>query len=672
MAGSLSALGIGSNAGLNSETIDGLKQADTSIMVTPIDRKIETNKSQQGDLSTFTTYLAGVKTQTSTLSDELTYLKRSSSVSGSSVTASVDSAVNVQDIDINVTQLAKQSTFESASFSSLEDNIFASTNTDDRTFSFYVGDTKKTVNLGKEAVTYEDLITAINDQYGSDVTASTLKISDSEYKMILKADTTGDGNQISFGTSNLTSIRELNGSVDLTGLTYNYTVGGDLTLNGTTILSNGATVTDANDFVTQINTALTGAGLDSSFSASLDASNQLVLQSLDGTAISLSDAGTTLTDMGLSSELIAKNSTSFSITDSQLKINGVDIVSGANKSYTSLQDLVDDINSKTNETSSGAGDGTGVYATLDASNNIELKNVNGSTISLTGDDWSKLGFTTTSLSAISDGGVSGTTEDVSATLASTVGFNSLQNAQDAKFTYNGVEISRDQNKITDLVTGLTLNLEETGSSTIKIKRDSDSIVDAVDQFVSTYNTMINKWNDLTDYNKEKDTAGSFQGVSEVVRVKSTLNRLILGYDSTADIKSLEEIGISLNESGLLTFDSSKLETQISSDFDAVEKLFRGYTGSINGQETEIEGSFAKLNSSLDAMIGDSGSLTLFDSNLTRQKDNLEKEREKAVERIDTRYEIMSAQFAAYDSMIASMNSGFQSLQMQIDAMVASK
>jgi len=672
MAGSLSALGIGSNAGLNSETIDGLKQADTSIMVTPIDRKIETNKSQQGDLSTFTTYLAGVKTQTSTLSDELTYLKRSSSVSGSSVTASVDSAVNVQDIDINVTQLAKQSTFESASFSSLEDNIFASTNTDDRTFSFYVGDTKKTVNLGKEAVTYEDLITAINDQYGSDVTASTLKISDSEYKMILKADTTGDGNQISFGTSNLTSTRELNGSVDLTGLTYNYTVGGDLTLNGTTILSNGATVTDANDFVTQINTALTGAGLDSSFSASLDASNQLVLQSLDGTAISLSDAGTTLTDMGLSSELIAKNSTSFSITDSQLKINGVDIVSGANKSYTSLQDLVDDINSKTNETSSGAGDGTGVYATLDASNNIELKNVNGSTISLTGDDWSKLGFTTTSLSAISDGGVSGTTEDVSATLASTVGFNSLQNAQDAKFTYNGVEISRDQNKITDLVTGLTLNLEETGSSTIKIKRDSDSIVDAVDQFVSTYNTMINKWNDLTDYNKEKDTAGSFQGVSEVVRVKSTLNRLILGYDSTADIKSLEEIGISLNESGLLTFDSSKLETQISSDFDAVEKLFRGYTGSINGQETEIEGSFAKLNSSLDAMIGDSGSLTLFDSNLTRQKDNLEKEREKAVERIDTRYEIMSAQFAAYDSMIASMNSGFQSLQMQIDAMVASK
>jgi flagellar hook-associated protein 2 len=79
-----------------------------------------------------------------------------------------------------------------------------------------------------------------------------------------------------------------------------------------------------------------------------------------------------------------------------------------------------------------------------------------------------------------------------------------------------------------------------------------------------------------------------------------------------------------------------------------------------------------MNKELDGLIGNKGDLTLFDTSLKSNQTKLNDERTKAVERINVRYEVMSNKFAAYDTMISNMNSGFKSLQMQIDAMVSNK
>ena len=51
--------------------------------------------------------------------------------------------------------------------------------------------------------------------------------------------------------------------------------------------------------------------------------------------------------------------------------------------------------------------------------------------------------------------------------------NRVQQAQNSKFKYNGTEVTRDSNKVDDLVVGLTINLNSTGSSTINISQDTD-------------------------------------------------------------------------------------------------------------------------------------------------------------------------------------------------------
>lgn len=567
MAGAISSLGLGSGT-LTSDVIDSLKNADKSIMVTPVERKIEDNKSKTSELSMVTTMLATLKSSTSTLSDDTTYLSRSTSVTGDSVTATANSGVSIQDIDVSVGQLAKQSIFESSNtFSGLDDHVLSAG--DNNIFSFFLGTSKVSVSLGDGAVSLSDLVTKINDAAGDKVTASTMNVGgDNPYKLILKSKDTGDANQIYFGEA----------------------------LEGSSVISK---------------------------------------ELKDG-----------------------------------MSINGVNIVD-SDTSYDSISSLIDAINEKADETNVKAynNSGTVTLRSLDGSEiDIEDTNVNN-----TGDDWANLGFTvnvgSSEKTALENNG-----DDKTRDIIDALGINMLQKSQDSNFTFNGVAITRSTNVVDDLTVGLTLELQKvdsTGdSSTIKIKRDDSGMVDSVREMVAAYNQVLNKLTEVTDYNSETGEAGAFQGESSISRVKSSLNRILLTSDFTQDIHNLIEVGIELNEAGLLTFDETKLQAKLSENPDAVEKMFRGYTSTVRGSAVEFDGIFTKMNNELNSLIGDNGSVSLYEGNLKSNQSKLEEERDKAIERIDVRYEIMSNKFAAYDAMISSMNSGFQSLQMQIDAMVA--
>lgn len=84
------------------------------------------------------------------------------------------------------------------------------------------------------------------------------------------------------------------------------------------------------------------------------------------------------------------------------------------------------------------------------------------------------------------------------------------------------------------------------------------------------------------------------------------------------------------------------------------------------------GVFSKLGISLENMLGSKGSLTLFDNELTGSQNRLKSERERAVLQLDSKYQTMAAQFAAYDSIIANLNSQFSTLQSMIDSEINSR
>ena len=254
----------------------------------------------------------------------------------------------------------------------------------------------------------------------------------------------------------------------------------------------------------------------------------------------------------------AAESTTFASGDDTLTltIDGKDYAFDVTTS-TTLSELAASINSDTNGKITAKimnVGGTDPYRLIiqstdtGADNAITFSDTNGTALT-------DLGLDTTSLSA-PDG-------------------NQLSTAQDALFTYNNVTIQRDSNTITDLTTGITINLIEAGKTTFNLTQDTNKIIENAESFVSAYNDLINNLNTATDFNSETGNAGTFQGTSEITSIKRNINRLLLGADDLG--RTLVDYGFELNDAGLLTFDSSTLTSKLSADPSDVESFFYGMT-----------------------------------------------------------------------------------------------
>jgi len=239
-------------------------------------------------------------------------------------------------------------------------------------------------------------------------------------------------------------------------------------------------------------------------------------------------------------------------------------------------------------------------------------------------------------------------------------------AQDANFTYNGISVTRSSNDISDLITGVTLKLQDSGSTTIKISKDNKSIIDGVNDFIKNYNNLIDNLNDSTKYNPDTKKTGVFQGVSQVRNIKNEINNIIFNLDSNNN--SLSSFGITQNSTGHLELDDSTLKDKLNNNFNEVKDFFEGGTATHQSQ-----GIFPKLNDKLGSIFMDSNSqLGLYKNYLEDRLKDLNTQKNHQTTFLDQKYDIMAKKFAAYDSMISNFNSASQSLQMQIASYTSTK
>jgi len=253
--------------------------------------------------------------------------------------------------------------------------------------------------------------------------------------------------------------------------------------------------------------------------------------------------------------------------------------------------------------------------------------------------------------------------------------NVLQSATDAEFTYNGASVKRNTNSVDDIVTGLTLNLTEvtaTGKEvSIQITQDTSGIESQLEGFVTAYNDLMANLTEITKFDVDTGESGIFQGESTITRLRSDINREILYVN--ADNQSLNTFGLSLNEAGIMEFNKGILTSELNKDSTVVENFFKGKSATINGEDVRLDGVFFNLNEKLDGYLNSStGILSTFEQNLDTSAKSLEEERLKAISRLDDKYNIMANRFAAYDSIISSLNQSFNALQSQIDAAANAK
>ncbi|GAX87221.1 flagellar hook-associated protein 2 [Lebetimonas natsushimae] len=252
--------------------------------------------------------------------------------------------------------------------------------------------------------------------------------------------------------------------------------------------------------------------------------------------------------------------------------------------------------------------------------------------------------------------------------------NRIQKADDADFTYNGVEIHRGSNKIEDLIPGVTINLNSTGKSTVEIKSNIDEITKSIQKFVADYNKMISNLQNLTAYDKDSGNVGLFQGESEFTTLSSDFYSDIFGVvlsdkgeradrngnKYTTDITfTATDIGFDYNRTGMISFNTDKFKEAYNKNPDLVERF--------------TTTAFTRLKTDFESKItNDHSSLNLLNQEL-KDDEKRYKDRIKAMNKfLETKYEIMAKQFSAYDKMINEFNAKSQSLTMMIQQALNSK
>ncbi len=226
--------------------------------------------------------------------------------------------------------------------------------------------------------------------------------------------------------------------------------------------------------------------------------------------------------------------------------------------------------------------------------------------------------------------------------------NSTSNELNSVLEFNGIQVQRDSNTITDLVSDLTINLKakmESTDTTVTATVGKD-----VDEIKSKVNDFISKFNDSYLYIKNRYYSGDsgrgiFAGDSTAYSLMKKLQDIAIGKVdglTSGNYAYLSEIGITFDPStGLSMSDSSAFETALQNHPDQVEDLFN----STNGVATS-------LYNSLDSYVGTDGSIAdvinSLDNNvsyLNDRVDSIQSSIDKQAENLRKQYESLQQQLA---------------------------
>lgn len=192
----------------------------------------------------------------------------------------------------------------------------------------------------------------------------------------------------------------------------------------------------------------------------------------------------------------------------------------------------------------------------------------------------------------------------------------------SKIVFNGLNIERNSNSISDLVAGVTLNLKSVMSVddndvTVDVANDVTAVKARIDEFITSFNDVYNyvKSNTTSSDGIRGVLLGDASGSSILSLLSSTAYTPISGLGS-GTINSLTEMGITFNSNtGLSITDSSQLTNVLENNIEEVEQTFNsdsgiaanlynrllpytGYNGYLTARKNTIDGNIKSTTDSI--------------------------------------------------------------------------
>jgi flagellar hook-associated protein 2 len=241
-----------------------------------------------------------------------------------------------------------------------------------------------------------------------------------------------------------------------------------------------------------------------------------------------------------------------------------------------------------------------------------------------------------------------------------------QTAGDATLQVDGINYTRPSNTLTDVIQGLTLNLQTTSSSPalINLTRDTSSITTNVNSLVTAYNDAISMLGVVADPKSTVATYGAtLVGDSTVQSIKNQLKSMFFSPSSTpgTNVGALWQMGVSVDQAGALSVDSTKLSAALSSNFSDVVKTFTGNQDNLS-TFSKVSGGIANdAIKTLTFLTGNTGPLVTQTQTANDQNTKYQNDLTTLQTRMDSLLTRYQSEFAAMNSLVGNINAEKTSL-----------
>lgn len=243
-----------------------------------------------------------------------------------------------------------------------------------------------------------------------------------------------------------------------------------------------------------------------------------------------------------------------------------------------------------------------------------------------------------------------------------------QSGQNARFSVSGFigTFEREANTVADVLTGVTLSLKTTGTSTITVDDDTDAIIGKVKSFVDAYNEIVafvaNESNVEQTDSKEALKIGSLANDTTVKRLVDRVHETLSGavQVSATERRNLSSLGIGTVATtttglalGSLQLDEGKLRDALNADPKLVATVFAGIGGLGDG---DANGVARRVDRLIADALGAGGALTSRTKALDDQLDSLQDQIEVAERRVAAVEANLVQQFAALETLVSGLQS----------------
>jgi flagellar hook-associated protein 2 len=233
---------------------------------------------------------------------------------------------------------------------------------------------------------------------------------------------------------------------------------------------------------------------------------------------------------------------------------------------------------------------------------------------------------------------------------------------DAAVRIDGFAVTRPDNRLSDVIEGLTIYLKraEPGTSlTLEVSADRNAASSAVAAFVQQYNSLVDALTQVSGYKgpgvEQAPLFGDAATRGLGSRLRAELSRAQVAPEG--GVSTLSEIGLRTDLNGKLTLDTSALATALADDPEGVGRLL-GAEGGLAGRLEDL----------LSPYTGADGILSARTNGLEGRLERIDDSRESLERRLtvlETRYR---QQFTAMDALVGQLMTTSDFLSQQLGAL----